>query len=90
MSRKPQRVDPSHRIAGGADARENDPVGSRNLCWIGGHHRSDAEPLEGKLDRSDIAVAEIDDGELHSTPLVLGSIDRPRSGPPGAARGRTP
>ena len=32
--------------------------------------------LEGDCDRSDIAVAEIDDGDAHSTPFVLGTASR--------------
>ena len=40
---------------------------------VAGDHGRDPEPLEGDPDRADIAAAEIDDGELHSTPLVLGS-----------------
>src|SRR3954468_11576680 len=61
-------------MTGGTDPRENDAIGSRNLFCIRSHNRGRAEPLEGKLDRSDVAVGEIDDGELHSTPLVLGSM----------------
>ena len=33
---------------------------------------ADAQPLERELDRPDVAVGEVDDRELHSTPLVLG------------------
>src|SRR5205823_1225259 len=70
---KPELLDALHRMARRADAGQKDAIGTANLGRIGGHDGSHAEPLERQLDRADIAVGQIDDGELHSTPLVLGS-----------------
>src|SRR5687768_10177259 len=68
-----KRVYALYRIAGRTDARQDHLVGAHDLLRVGRHYRVDAKAPEREPNRSDIAAAEIDDRQLHSRPLVLGS-----------------
>src|SRR5204863_6792167 len=58
---KAQAVDALHGVRRRADAGKDDSVSRNKHLGIGGNVRADAQPLERELDRTDIAVSEIDD-----------------------------
>ena len=64
---------PLHRVAGCPNTGKDDSIRSCDFGGIAGNGRAHAEPLESISDRTDIAVGEVDDGEPHRTPLVLGT-----------------
>ncbi len=66
-------MDALHRETRGADAGQDDPVRAGNHVRVVGDGGGKAQPLEGDPDGAEIAAAQIDEGELHRTPFVLGS-----------------
>jgi hypothetical protein len=64
------RVDPLHCEAGGTDAGQHDALGRSDLGRIACDPDIGAEPLEADGDRSDIAAAQVDDGNGHGEDLA--------------------
>ena len=67
-----ERFDPFHREACGPHAGQDDPFSTSQLLRIGGYDRIQSEAAERQPNGADIAATEVDDCQLHSTPLVLG------------------
>jgi len=59
-----------------SDARKEQRLRACDAFGSGSTLRFRSEPLQGSLDRGDIACAVIQQGNFHSKPLVLGSTRR--------------